>query len=175
MNTVILITTGGTIASEDRGQGLTPAKKGEELIRDLQLDRYGVDSVEVHDLMDKDSSNLNWIDRLEIGGEAAKFLKRSDVRGVVITHGTDTAIVTGYVMEFGLKYPTKPLVITGSQLPFDQLGSDGPRNLRDSFIVAYQGDFADALFCVQGHVFKIENLREIRGYDLDKAFEPDRR
>ncbi|MBL7170187.1 MAG: asparaginase [Candidatus Aenigmarchaeota archaeon] len=175
MDTVALITTGGTIASEDRGQGLTPAKEGEELIRKLQLDLYGIDNVEVHNLMNRDSSNLNWKDRLTIGQEAAKFLKRDDVRGAVITHGTDTAIITGYVMEFGLKYPTKPLVITGSQLPFHQIGSDGPRNLRDSFITAYRGDFADVLFCVQGHAFKIENLREIRGYDLDGAFEPDRR
>jgi len=168
---IVVIGTGGTIASKSTEDGIKPAVTVDELIKETQISA----NIETYDLMDKDSANMTWSNRKKIGYIVSQYLKRDDVRGIVITHGSDTAAVIGNVLEMGMKYITKPVVITCAMKNRDDPNYDGKKNLSDSIRIAYEGDFADVLFCVGGNVFKIENLREIRNYDADMPFNPDLR
>lgn len=59
-----------------------------------------------------------------------------DYDGFVILHGTDTMAYTASALSFMLENLTKPIILTGSQLPINQLRTDGRENLITSIEIA---------------------------------------
>lgn len=59
-----------------------------------------------------------------------------DFDGFVILHGTDTMAYTASALSFMLQNLTKPVILTGSQLPIGQLRTDGKENLITSIEIA---------------------------------------
>ena len=60
----------------------------------------------------------------------------ADYDGFVILHGTDTMAYTASALSFMLQNLTKPVILTGSQLPIGQLRTDGKENLITSIEIA---------------------------------------
>ena len=56
--------------------------------------------------------------------------------GFVVLHGTDTMSYTASALSFMLENLTKPVILTGSQLPIGQLRTDGKENLLTSIELA---------------------------------------
>lgn len=56
--------------------------------------------------------------------------------GFVVLHGTDTMAYTASALSFMLKYLTKPVILTGSQLPISKLRTDGKENLITAIEIA---------------------------------------
>lgn len=132
---ILLLTTGGTIASVPGGEGLVPHRSG-VMERELeQLRTYY--SITVQDVMCLDSSNI----RPEEWQLIAKtvFEQRQGYDGIVISHGTDTMAYTASAVTFMLPDIDLPVVFTGSQLPLTDMLSDGPDNLRTAFAMAVSG------------------------------------
>ena len=132
---ILLLTTGGTIASVPGGEGLVPHRSG-VMERELeQLRTYY--SITVQDVMCLDSSNI----RPEEWQLIAKtvFEQRQGYDGIVISHGTDTMAYTASAVTFMLPDIDLPVVFTGSQLPLTDMLSDGPDNLRTAFAMAASG------------------------------------
>ena len=73
-------------------------------------------------------------DWLTIAREAYTGLKEYD--GIVITHGTDTMAYTAGALSFMLRGLSKPVVLTGSQVPIESSLTDGKKNIYDAFKVA---------------------------------------
>lgn len=132
---ILLLTTGGTIASRQGGEGLEPHRSG-VMERELTLLRSYYD-ITVQDLMCLDSSNI----RPEEWQMIAKtvFEIRAGYDGIVISHGTDTMAYTASAVTFMLPNIDLPVVFTGSQLPLADVLSDGPDNLRAAFAMAAAG------------------------------------
>ena len=59
-----------------------------------------------------------------------------EVDGFVILHGTDTMAYTASALSFMLQNLTKPVILTGSQLPIGQLRTDGKENIITSIEMA---------------------------------------
>ena len=59
-----------------------------------------------------------------------------DYDGFVVLHGTDTMAYTSSALSFMLENLSKPVIVTGSQIPFSQLRSDGKENLLNSLFIA---------------------------------------
>ncbi len=132
---ILLLTTGGTIASVEGGQGLEPHRSGVMDHQIQQLRTYY--DITVRDVMCLDSSNIQPEQWQQIAGVV--FECREDFDGIVISHGTDTMAYTASAVTFMLPGIDKPVVFTGSQLPLLDVLSDGPDNLRTAFAMAASG------------------------------------
>ena len=132
---ILLLTTGGTIASVPGGEGLEP-RRSDVMERELNQLRTYYD-ITVEDVMCLDSSNIQPEQWQTIARQV--FLRRSDFDGIVISHGTDTMAYTASAVTFMLPNIDVPVVFTGSQLPLADFLSDGPDNLRTAFAMAASG------------------------------------
>ena len=132
---ILLLTTGGTIASMPGDDGLRPHRSG-VMERELQQLRTYYD-ITVRDVMCLDSSNIRPEEWQLIAREI--FDQRGSFDGIVVSHGTDTMAYTASAVTFMLPDIDVPVVFTGSQLPLADVLSDGPDNLRTAFAMAAAG------------------------------------
>ena len=132
---ILLLTTGGTIASVPGGEGLEP-RRSDVMERELdQLRTYY--NIAVEDVLCLDSSNITPHQWQHIARTVFECRGRCD--GIVISHGTDTMAYTASAVSFMLPDIDLPVVFTGSQLPLADVLSDGPDNLRTAFAMAASG------------------------------------
>ncbi len=132
---ILLLTTGGTIASVPGGQGLEP-RRSDVMERELEQLRTYYD-IQVEDVICLDSSNIRPEEWQLIASHI--FEKRAGFDGIVVSHGTDTMAYTASAVTFMLPGIDLPVVFTGSQLPLADMLSDGPGNLRTAFAMAASG------------------------------------
>ena len=132
---ILLLTTGGTIASLPGFDGLEP-QRADVMARELNQLRTFYD-ITVKDVMCLDSSNI----RPEEWQRLAQsiYTLREGYDGIVVSHGTDTMAYTASAVTFMLPNIDLPVVFTGSQLPLADILSDGPDNLRTAFAMAATG------------------------------------
>ena len=132
---ILLLTTGGTIASLPGGEGLEP-QRSDVMEREINQLRTYYD-ITVRDVMCLDSSNIRPEEWQHIA--EAIYVGRPGFDGVVVSHGTDTMAYTASAVTFMLPNIDLPVVFTGSQLPLADMLSDGPENLRTAFAMAASG------------------------------------
>ena len=132
---ILLLTTGGTIASVLGGEGLEPHRSG-VMERELEQLRTYYD-ITVRDVMCLDSSNIRPEEWQTIAQNIFEYREGFD--GIVVSHGTDTMAYTASAVTFMLPDIDLPVVFTGSQLPLADVLSDGPDNLRTAFAMAASG------------------------------------
>ena len=132
---ILLLTTGGTIASTPGAEGLEP-RRAEVMAREIrQLELHY--TITVEDVMCLDSSNIRPEEWQKIARKI--YEKQASYDGIVISHGTDTMAYTASAVTFMLPGLQVPAVFTGSQLPLKDVLSDGPDNLRTAFAMAASG------------------------------------
>ena len=129
---LLLLNTGGTIASMPGIDGLEPHRSG-VMEREIDQLRTYYD-ITVRDVMCLDSSNIRPEEWQHIARSV--FEMRMDFDGIVVSHGTDTMAYTASAVTFMLPDIDIPVVFTGSQLPLADVLSDGPDNLRTAFAMA---------------------------------------
>lgn len=126
---LLLIATGGTIASVQGEMGLSPNMKPDELLKyvDKIPPLYQLDSMT---LMNIDSTNM----QPEFWRKIAEtvYKRYAEYDGFVITHGTDTMAYTAAALSYMLQQGSKPIVLTGSQVPMSFDPTDAKRNLQDA-------------------------------------------
>lgn len=134
MKKIKWLAAGGTISCVPSEKGLVPA--AEELLQ-KQLAQICTNNTEISAecIMDIDSTNILCRDIRNIG-EAVNKAIVNGFDGVVITHGTDTMAYTSALLHRIIKDPHIPVIITGSQKPFFEYGSDGKANLQNAFAAA---------------------------------------
>ena len=132
---ILLLTTGGTIASRESSRGLIPGDAGALA---LALERLGQHyDITVQDVMCLDSSNIRPQEWQQIA--RCVYENRLGYDGIVISHGTDTMAYTASAVTFMLPGINLPVVFTGSQVPLNNPLSDGMDNLHTAFAMAASG------------------------------------
>jgi L-asparaginase len=124
-----LLFTGGTISMKlDPATGAAvPALSGEEILAQVPgLDQIA--DVEVENFSRLPGPHVTPEQMWRLARRAAAWLERSDVDGLVITHGTDTIEETAYLLDLVL-LSEKPVVMVGAMRTVSDVGWDGPSNL----------------------------------------------
>ena len=154
---VLLIYTGGTIGMiEDSASGaLKPYDFNhlKEFIPELNRLKFNIESIAFESPID--SSDIGLEDWIKIVRIIEDNYDKHD--GFVILHGTDTMAYTASMLSFMLENLTKPVILTGSQLPIGKMRTDGRENLITALEIAVDKDSEGNVFIPEVCIF-FQNL-----------------
>lgn len=159
MKHILLIATGGTIASAEDGNGLSPALTGEELARSVP-EIEGVCELGIVQPMNIDSTNMRPADWLRIAEVIRENYDAHD--GFVVLHGTDTMSYTAAALSYLIQDSPKPIVLTGSQQPMGNPFTDAKINLYQSLVYAVSDRSRDVSIVFGGYAIAGTRARKQR-------------
>lgn len=164
MKKILLIATGGTIASQSCGQGLEPQLGSNEILQFVPS-VYELCAVDTLQLFNIDSTNMmphHWVQM------AAAIEKNYDsYDGFIVLHGTDTMSYTAAALSYLIQNSRKPVILTGSQRPIDKEVTDAKRNLYDSFLYAADEASHGVNIIFDGHVICGTRARKSRSQSFN--------
>lgn len=137
MKKILIINSGGTIGMIKTPEGYKPdGKSFSHLLHNMELLKAeGMplwELIELDELLD--SSNITVAEWNKIGKIIADAYEEYD--GFVVLHGTDTMAYTASALSFMLEHLSKPVIITGAQIPLCEIRSDGRDNIITSLLIA---------------------------------------
>jgi L-asparaginase len=140
--TILVVATGGTIASlpDPETGAVRPAVGAEELVAGVP-ELAEIDELEVVELDRVNGWNVTPAKMLEVARCLNERLAASEVRGAVVTHGTDTVEETTFVCDL-LVEGDKPVAFAAAMRSGAEPAADGPRNLICAARVAAADDAA---------------------------------
>ena len=159
MKHILMLATGGTIASTESGHGLSPAITSEEILSYVPA-AGELCSVSAIQLMNLDSTNVGPSHWLEMAEAIRENYDQFD--GFVITHGTDTMAYTAAALSYLVQDSPKPIVITGSQKSICLDDTDARGNLYNGFLYAADQDSHDVCLVFDGKVILGTRARKER-------------
>lgn len=170
-NKIVILGTGGTIAgtasSSSDHTGYTAAQVGiDQLVAAVPELAHGPCELVTEQVAQIDSKDMDFAVWSRLAARVDHFLARSDVQGIVITHGTDTLEETAWYLQALLK-PGKPVVLTCAMRPATALAPDGPQNLLDAIAVAAHPGAGGVLVVCAGVVHGALDVQKVHTYRLD--------
>ncbi|WP_405730078.1 asparaginase [Streptomyces sp. NBC_01537] len=164
---VVVIGTGGTIASRWQGTGYAAEAAGDEVLAGSAVPE-GVE-VSVRDLFTVNSSQLTTAHQLELLRTVHEVLADPSVDGVVVTHGTDTMEESAFLLDLH-HHDRRPVVFTGAQLPLDSVDGDAAGNLYDAMLTAATGRDIGVVIAFGGFVHAARGTLKVHTLDPRGAF-----
>ena len=149
MKKILMIGTGGTIASEMTPEGLTPELTPAQLLRYVPAIR-ALCEVDCLSLFSIDSTNITPDHWLRTAAAIRDNYAAYD--GFVISHGTDTMAYTAAALSYLVQGADKPIMLTGAQKPINYDSTDSKLNLMDAFVCACSGKLAGVNIVFSGRV-----------------------
>lgn len=172
-----ILATGGTIAGAGTSATQTNYQAGQVNIDVLvkavpELKTVAnITEEQVVRIGSQDMTDAVW---LTLVNRINTLLARSDVDGIVITHGTDTMEETAYFLNLTVK-SNKPVILVGSMRPSTSLSADGPLNLYNAVVVA--GDKASSgqgvLVVMNGIIIGAHSVMKMNTIDVQTFQAPN--
>lgn len=167
MKKILLIATGGTIASRKSDKGLAPQIEAEEILSFVP-DIRNFCQPEAIQILNIDSTNMepsHWTLMVRTIREHYDMYD-----GFVIAHGTDTMAYTAAALSYMIQDSHKPVIITGAQKAIDLEITDAKTNLMDSFLYAADEESQGVQIVFGGKVIAGTRAKKIRSKSYN-AFE----
>ena len=160
---ILLLTTGGTITMLKSPNGaLQPCEDADKLIKAIP-ELSSLAEIEILPIVNIDSSNFTPQVWLTIA--KAIFHRMKDFDGFVVAHGTDTMCYTAAALSFMIQELNKPIVITGAQVPLEEIGSDGRSNLINAVRVAIS-DLAEVAVVFGSQIIRGTRAKKMSSFDM---------
>jgi L-asparaginase len=167
MRNILILTTGGTIASVQSPDGLVPGMSSEQLRN--HLPQIGSDiAIDIKELFHIDSTDMTAAHWIKIIDAIRDNYDTYD--GFVICHGTDTMAYTAAVLSYMIQNSEKPIVLTGAQKPIGFEITDAKSNLQDSILYAADSLSHGVQIVFAGKVIAGTHARKVRSMSF-LAFE----
>ena len=164
MKNILMLTTGGTIASVSTPYGLIPTLSSEELLSYLPNLEEDI-KINTRELYSIDSTNT----RPEHWKLIAKAVEDEygNYDGFVICHGTDTMAYTASALSYLIQNSPKPIVLTGAQKPIGMEITDAKSNLRDSILYAADDKSCGVQIVFSGKVILGTRAKKTRTFSFE--------
>ena len=159
MRKILILTTGGTIASVQSPDGLVPGLTSEQLRSYMPQISDDID-IDIEELFHLDSTDMTAEHWLTIVKAVRDNYGAYD--GFVICHGTDTLAYSAAVLSYMIQNSAKPIVLTGAQKPIGFEITDAKANLQDSIIYAADSSSKGVQVVFAGNVIAGTRARKVR-------------
>ncbi len=146
---ILLLTTGGTIASGDRGSGLAPVLSSEDFLQYVREFETVCELVPA-EVCSIDSTNMDISHWLMLARVIRENYEAYD--GFLICHGTDTMAYTAAALSYLIQHSPKPIVLTGAQKSILSEITDARKNLHDSIRCALDDKSRDVMLVFDGKI-----------------------
>lgn len=166
--------TGGTIGMKPSAQGYIPVANflTETLQSMPEFHHEDMPTYYIHEYKELiDSSDMHPTHWQQIAQDIAINYDKYD--GFVILHGTDTMAYTASALSFMLENLTKPVIITGSQIPLSELRSDGRTNLLNALYLAANYPIAEVSIFFQNRLLRGNRTRKINADGFEAFYSPN--
>ena len=160
---ILLVTTGGTITMVRASDGTLASHPDTKTLMDYVPEIKTLAEVDILAVSNTDSSNLQPSLWIPLAKTIYDHMNKYD--GFVVTHGTDTLSFTSAMLSFMLQELGKPVVVTGSQVPLEDIGSDGRSNLINAFRVAIS-DLAEVAVVFGSLIIRGTRAKKTSAFDL---------
>ncbi|MCV2884235.1 asparaginase [Aestuariibacter sp. AA17] len=166
--------TGGTIGMRPSSQGYIPvAGYLSETLKNMpEFHREEMPDFTIHEYESLiDSSDMQPTDWQQIADDIAQHYDQYD--GFIILHGTDTMAYTASALSFMLENLTKPVIVTGSQIPLSELRSDGQVNLLNALYIAANYPIPEVTLFFNNKLFRGNRSRKVDADGFDAFDSPN--
>ncbi len=167
---IVILGTGGTIAgracSASDNIGYTAAQVSVAQLLAAIPAMVQTGPVIVEQVAQIDSKDMSFPILAKLAERVSHFLAQPDVRGIVITHGTDTLEETAYFLQTVCQ-PAKPVVLTCAMRPATALVPDGPQNMLDAMTVARHPGASGVVAVCAGTIHSALDVQKVHPYKLD--------
>ncbi len=157
-----MIYTGGTIGMDYTSGGLRPvAGLFSSQIASLNPGHdVSLELLEYDELIDSSDIGLgHWQQIIQ-----DITLRYDKYAAFIVIHGTDTMAYTASMLAFALRGLTKPVILTGSQLPLVHRRSDGWNNLTDAIFAANREDLHEVAIAFNHKLLRGARAQKISTY-----------
>ncbi len=169
MNKILVVFTGGTFSMkiDEKTGGAVPFFHGEELIKMIP-EAGKLADVEVFNFGNRPGPHMTPELMLELSKVIQKEIKRDDIHGIIVTHGTDTLEETAYFLDLTVK-TDKPIVVIGAMRTSSEPDWDGPRNLLDAmYIINNKNSMGmGVLVCLNGEINAASEVTKTHTEDIE--------
>lgn len=173
---IAVVATGGTIAAQHENQtalgDYAINQTVEQLVEAIPALAH-IAEISAYEVCHIDSRNMTFAIQHQLIRQVQQLLARTDIDGVVITHGTDTLEETALLLHWCIK-STKPVVITGAMRPASALSADGALNLYNAVLVASSVDAhgAGTLVLMNDRIFSARFVQKMHTSSPDAFAAP---
>ncbi len=142
---ISMVSTGGTISArvDYKTGGVTFLMDPKEILFTAPELSEVVNLVDISSPFKMASEDMSFTEWAKVAKEAAKKLNKDDIKGVIVTHGTDTLHYTAAALSFMLRCLNKPVALVGAQRSVDRGSFDGTMNLICASHYAGYSDIAE--------------------------------
>lgn len=166
---IVVLGTGGTIAGRAALATDHTGYRAGELVVEALLGGLRPPAgcrLEAEQVAQLDSKDMDFDTWQRLAARVSHHLARTEVAGVVVTHGTDTLEETAWFLHRTVQ-ARRPVVLTAAMRPATSLSPDGPQNLADALVVAASPSARGVLAVLAGRVHAGCDLRKLHGYRVD--------
>ena len=146
---ILLLTTGGTIASGDSGSGLSPVLSSEDFLQYVK-EFEEVCELVPYEVCSIDSTNMEVSHWLMLARLIRENYEKYDA--FLVCHGTDTMAYTAAALSYLIQNSAKPIVLTGAQKSILLEITDARKNLHDSIRCALDARSRDVMLVFDGKI-----------------------
>ena len=172
-----ILATGGTIAGTGTSATSTNYTAGQVAISTLLDAVPGLNDIanvtgeQIVKIGSQDMNDAVW---LTLAKKINELLRRPDIDGIVITHGTDTMEETAYFLNLTVK-SFKPVVLVGAMRPSTALSADGPLNIYNAVVTAGAKESSGkrVLVAMNGLILGAESVQKMNTIDVQTFQAPN--
>ncbi|MFA3783568.1 asparaginase [Melioribacteraceae bacterium 4301-Me] len=169
MNKILIVFTGGTFSMkiDEETKAAVPHFHGKELLDMIpEINQYA--KISMYEFGNYPGPHMTPELMLKLSKKIKKFVKRKDIDGIIITHGTDTLEETAYFLDLTVN-TTKPIVVIGAMKTSTEPDWDGPRNLIDAIHVCNNPNSRKmgVLVCLNGEINAASEVTKTHTEDIE--------
>lgn len=169
MKNIMVVFTGGTFSMkiDEKTGGAVPYFHGDELL-ELIPDAKGLANLDMFEFGMYPGPHMTPEIMFDLSKKVKSIIERTDIDGVIVTHGTDTLEETAYLLDLTIK-TEKPIVVIGAMKTSSEPDWDGPINLLDAIRIINNDNSKGmgVLVCLNGEINAASEVTKTHTEDIE--------